>query len=160
MHVSINLHHEPSGSSPVIRFFSDFFLFVLCPRSGHRITIRLILMQTAGRLMKKSLSLKLNTGKQILEAEKKAHPNNLIPYFLDNYIDFFTLYFNEDPAEYQRRKPSSGSTSGPDEKGRSVFSVLSVYPLCYLFPMGCSGHKIRRTLGCCLVFPKIFSDRE
>jgi hypothetical protein len=52
------------------------------------------------------IKLKLNTGKQILEAEKKAHPNNLIPYFLDNYIDFFTLFFNEDPEEYRRRKPS------------------------------------------------------
>ncbi|HEY4935727.1 MAG TPA: hypothetical protein VII44_04065 [Puia sp.] len=51
------------------------------------------------------IKLKLNTGKLILEAEKKAHPYNLIPYFLDNYIDFFTLYFNEDPEEYLRRKP-------------------------------------------------------
>ena len=52
------------------------------------------------------IKLKLNTGKQILEAEKKAHPSNLIPYFLDNYIDFFTLFFNEDPEEYRRRKSS------------------------------------------------------
>ncbi len=52
------------------------------------------------------IKLKLNTGKIILEAEKKAHPYNLIPYFLDNYIDFFTLYFNEDPEEYKRRIPS------------------------------------------------------
>jgi tetratricopeptide (TPR) repeat protein len=52
------------------------------------------------------IKLKLNTGKQILEEEKKAHPANLIPYFLDNYIDFFTLFFNEDPAEYKNRKPS------------------------------------------------------
>jgi len=52
------------------------------------------------------IKLKLNTGKQILEEEKKAHPHNLIPYFLDNYIDFFTLFFNEDPEEYRRRKPS------------------------------------------------------
>jgi tetratricopeptide (TPR) repeat protein len=51
------------------------------------------------------IELKLNSGKQILEAEKKTHPNNLIPYFLDNYIDFFTLFFNEDPEEYRRRKP-------------------------------------------------------
>lgn len=52
------------------------------------------------------IKLKLNTGQQILEDEKKAHPGNLIPYFLDNYIDFFTLFFNEDPAEFKRRKPS------------------------------------------------------
>jgi tetratricopeptide (TPR) repeat protein len=51
------------------------------------------------------IKLKLSTGKQILEEEKKEHPNNLIPYFLDNYIDFFTLFFNEDPREFQRRKP-------------------------------------------------------
>src|ERR1700722_17300923 len=52
------------------------------------------------------IKLKLNTGKVILEAEKKVHPNNHIPYFLDNYIDFFTLYFNEEPEEYKRRIPS------------------------------------------------------
>jgi tetratricopeptide (TPR) repeat protein len=51
------------------------------------------------------IKLKLNTGRLILDEEKKLHPNNLVPYFLDNYIDFFTLYFNEDPVEYQRRKP-------------------------------------------------------
>src|SRR5450432_2933212 len=52
------------------------------------------------------IKLKLNTGKQILDAEKKTHPANLIPYFLDNYIDFFTLFFNQDPEEFNRRKPS------------------------------------------------------
>jgi tetratricopeptide (TPR) repeat protein len=51
------------------------------------------------------IRLKLSTGQGILEAEKKAHPTNLIPYFLENYIDFFTLFFNEDPAEYRSRKP-------------------------------------------------------
>jgi tetratricopeptide (TPR) repeat protein len=51
------------------------------------------------------IRLKLDSGKQLIEAEKKQNPHNLIPYFLDNYIDFFTLFFNEDPAEYQRRKP-------------------------------------------------------
>src|SRR5579871_6762846 len=50
------------------------------------------------------IQLKLNNGKRILEEEKKNHPNNLIPDFLDNYIDFFILFFNEDPAEYKIRK--------------------------------------------------------
>jgi len=50
--------------------------------------------------------LKLYSGRQILDQEKKLHPANLIPYFLDNYIDFFTLFFNEDPAEYKLRKPN------------------------------------------------------
>jgi hypothetical protein len=52
------------------------------------------------------IQLKLNSGQQLLNTEKAQHPNNLIPYFLENYIDFFTLFFNEDPAEYKRRLPN------------------------------------------------------
>ena len=52
------------------------------------------------------IQLKLNNGQQILNAEKAQHPNNLIPYFLENYIDFFTLFFNEDPAEFKKRLPN------------------------------------------------------
>jgi tetratricopeptide (TPR) repeat protein len=52
------------------------------------------------------VQLRLKTGKQLLEQEKKTHPFNLIPYFLDNYIDFFSLFFNEDPQEYALRKTS------------------------------------------------------
>jgi len=63
------------------------------------------------------IELKLNTGKQILDAEKKAHPNNLIPYFLDNYIDFFTLFFNEDPSEYRWRKPNMDQRLAMMKKG-------------------------------------------
>jgi hypothetical protein len=50
------------------------------------------------------IRLKLTTGQHLLDVEKKAHPENLIPYFLENYIDFFVLFFNEDPAEYQLRQ--------------------------------------------------------
>lgn len=51
------------------------------------------------------MQLRLDAGRAFLEAEKKENPDNLIPYFLDNYADFFTLFFNEDPAEYaQKRK--------------------------------------------------------
>ena len=52
------------------------------------------------------IKLRLNSGKHLLDAEKKVHPDNLIPYLLDNYIDFFTLFFNEDPKEYRLRKLS------------------------------------------------------
>lgn len=52
------------------------------------------------------IRLKLNAGQQLLNAEKTQNPNNLIPCFLENYIDFFTLFFNEDPAEYKKRLPN------------------------------------------------------
>lgn len=50
------------------------------------------------------MELRLNAGKALLEAEKKENPDNLVPYFLDNYADFFPLFFNEDPAEYARKR--------------------------------------------------------
>src|SRR5687767_13469182 len=52
------------------------------------------------------VQLKLVNGQQLLNAEKAQHPDNLVPYYLENYIDFFTLFFNEDPAEYKKRLPN------------------------------------------------------
>jgi tetratricopeptide (TPR) repeat protein len=49
--------------------------------------------------------LKLNNGLLLLEKAKKQNPDNLIPVFLENYIDFFILFFNEDAAEYKVKKP-------------------------------------------------------
>jgi hypothetical protein len=53
---------------------------------------------------KEIIRLKLDYGQQLLNQEKQQHPNNLVPIFLENYIDFFTLFFNEDPAEYKKRE--------------------------------------------------------
>jgi len=50
------------------------------------------------------IQLKLESGARILDAEKKRDPSNLIPVFLENYIDFFNLFFNEDPALYLSKK--------------------------------------------------------
>jgi hypothetical protein len=50
------------------------------------------------------IQLKLKAGQDLIDQEKKANPDNLIPYFLENYIDFFILFFNEDPADYKSRK--------------------------------------------------------
>jgi hypothetical protein len=53
---------------------------------------------------KEIIKLKLSSGQQLLDAEKKLHPDNLIPYFLENYIDFFILFFNEDPATFKLKE--------------------------------------------------------
>lgn len=50
------------------------------------------------------MKLKLDNGQRILNKEKQNNPNNLIPYFLENYIDFFILFFNEDRTELKKRK--------------------------------------------------------
>ena len=50
------------------------------------------------------IQLKLRSGQRRLNLERENHPDNLIPYLLENYIDFFTLFFNEDPQEFGFRK--------------------------------------------------------
>ena len=47
------------------------------------------------------LALRFTDGKNLLEQEKKENPSNLIPYFVENYIDFLKTYINEDEAEYK-----------------------------------------------------------
>lgn len=50
------------------------------------------------------IKLKLTTGEELLAKERQQNPNNLIPDLLEGYIDFFTLFFNEDPKEYAATK--------------------------------------------------------
>ncbi len=49
------------------------------------------------------ISLKLAPAQALLNAEKQRNPNNLVPSFVENYIDFFTLFLNEDPNERKKR---------------------------------------------------------
>ena len=78
------------------------------------------------RAYKNIIQLKLSSGQQILDAEKKSHPSNLAPYFLENYIDFFELFFNEDPATYAARE-------GNEEKRLQLMSAGPESSPFYLF---------------------------
>ncbi len=51
------------------------------------------------------LKLKLDQGEALIQNARKQNPDNLIPDLLEGYIDFFILFFNEDPKEYELRKP-------------------------------------------------------
>ncbi len=68
------------------------------------------------------IRLRLTHAAALLDSEKRRDPDNLVPAFLENYADFFLLFFNEDPAEYEKRKPAfeqrlirmkNGSSSDP-----------------------------------------------
>ena len=65
------------------------------------------------------MKLKLDKGEELIQKERKQNPNNLIPELLEGYIDFFILFFNEDPKEYEKRKPKFAARldafdEGPD----------------------------------------------
>lgn len=49
--------------------------------------------------------LKISNGLALLEKAKQQNPDNLIPVFLESYIDFYILFFNENPADYTNRYP-------------------------------------------------------
>jgi tetratricopeptide (TPR) repeat protein len=73
------------------------------------------------------IQLRLDEGGRLLAAEKKRDPDNLIPIFLDNYIDFFQLFFNEDPAEYQASKGRleqriASMAEGPESSPFNLFT--------------------------------------
>ena len=57
---------------------------------------------TAKDIYQKITSLRLQEARTALDAFKRNEPDNLIPYFLDNYLDFLTVYTNDDRAEFKR----------------------------------------------------------
>ncbi len=68
---------------------------------------------------KNLISLRLQEGISLLEAEKKENPNNLIPVMLANYEDCLTLLFNGDAEEYRKRKGNLSLRLSQLEKGNA-----------------------------------------
>ena len=60
---------------------------------------------TCQQAYKEITSLRLSNGEKLIAQARQQNPDNLIPDLLDSYIDFFILFFNEDPAELKIRKP-------------------------------------------------------
>lgn len=49
--------------------------------------------------------LKINSGLALIKKAKQQNPDNLVPFFLESYADFYTLFLNEDPGEYEKLFP-------------------------------------------------------
>jgi len=70
------------------------------------------------------LSLKLNTARILISAEKRKNPSNSIPYLLDNYVDYFSLMTTENKADFERfkdRKSERISRIEKDDKGSPYY---------------------------------------
>ena len=46
------------------------------------------------------ISLKFDEGKKLIEKEKNIHPDNNIPYLLENYIYFLTVFIGEEESVF------------------------------------------------------------
>lgn len=48
------------------------------------------------------LSLRFENGEEIIQQEKQDNPGNLIPYYLENYIDFLKVIISEEEAVFEK----------------------------------------------------------
>lgn len=48
------------------------------------------------------IALRLDEGQQLLHQEQKLHPDNLIPVYLENYIDFLSVYTSDSRQLYSK----------------------------------------------------------
>ncbi|MEM7102524.1 MAG: hypothetical protein AAF502_05265 [Bacteroidota bacterium] len=54
----------------------------------------------------KVFSLRFDEAANILSLEKKIDPDNITIYFVEDYLDFFRVFINEDFAEFERLLPN------------------------------------------------------
>lgn len=66
---------------------------------------------------KSILALKFKEGKKYIAAEKSKHPNNNIPYVLENYIHFLTLFIGEEENTYKKLKNNKDNITERLENG-------------------------------------------
>ncbi len=59
---------------------------------------------TCQQAYKEISQLKIANGKTLIAKAKAQNANNLIPVYLESYVDFIELFFNEDASEYKTRK--------------------------------------------------------
>lgn len=79
MLLSMALATTSSAGTPVIRFSPD-----------------------AERAYRLIFQLRLKEAEQAINDIRQADPDNYVVYFLDNYIDFFTLFIGENTADLKR----------------------------------------------------------
>ena len=103
-------------------YLSFLFIPVLCIGQKHY-----DFNTTCRQAYQAIIELRLDEGSRLLREEKKRDGNNLIPFFLDNYIDFFQLFFNEDAAQYAAWKSRRDSrlelmSEGPASSPFNLFT--------------------------------------
>ena len=102
MHPFFVQHHYPLSLNPMKNcFFTLVVILISIAGFGQKVyEFSPVCQQAYNEIMK----LRLEPGKALVEKARQQNPNNLIPELLDGYIDFFELFFNEDPQHYEARK--------------------------------------------------------
>lgn len=54
----------------------------------------------------KAISIQFVEAKRLVEEVKVEDPNNVLVYYVENYIDFLKIYIDEDYAEFEKLEPN------------------------------------------------------
>ena len=79
--------------------FLYFFLFVLSQSFAQG---NFVFSENAKAAYNKVLNLRFEEAETLLIKLKAEEPNNLIVHYIENYIDFFRIFINENKAEFER----------------------------------------------------------
>jgi hypothetical protein len=106
------------------------------------------------------VQLRLEEGGQLLAAEKKRDPDNLVPDFIANYIDFFQLFFNENAADYSAAKVRlegrlESMTKGPETSPFNLFARSVIH-----FQLAAIKVKMGSNLDAGLEFRRSFLESQ
>lgn len=72
---------------------------------------------TCQQAYKEISQLKINNGLALIAKAKQQNPHNLIPVYLESYIDVLELFFNEDADVFEQRKPAIDERISDLKKG-------------------------------------------
>ena len=64
-----------------------------------------------------TINLKFKQAEKTIEIEKNSNPSNLIPYLIENYIDFLTVVIGEQESDFEKLKENKSSRIRFLEKG-------------------------------------------
>lgn len=84
---------------------------------------------TCQQAYKEICMLKIASGIVLIEKAKQQNPNNLIPIFLESYVDVLELFFDENEANYKLKKSSINNRISELKKG-STTSPFYNFCLC------------------------------
>lgn len=96
------------------RFFlttGAFLLFFSSPGANYNFN------DNCQRAFQNIISLQFTEAQRLIHIENRSDPSNLIPLYLENYIDFLTLVIGEDPTTYNALKVKRSPRIRALEKG-------------------------------------------
>ena len=79
----------------------------------------------------KIISLKLEEGRALIDSIKVVEPNNLSVYHIENYLDFFTIFINEEIEEFEKLEQNKNIRlqkirQGPQDSPYFLFSQAEI----------------------------------